>query len=195
MLLFEVQEGVSVLLDDSTCTGIPADHIFNVSGLERVHPGNTKKANEKLIKELSTGMPEDKFWDTFAQCFLCKVVTLRRNFATNHECKTAGSSRRGLVQPYFPGDVPETPSPSHALHIGGDMSSPAPTELIDEENDNDVFADVEYVLVEGEDSSGMQSLPQDTAEEVDTDDVPPPLGSDADLPTVLDLLQDFPGRL
>ncbi|TEB34013.1 hypothetical protein FA13DRAFT_1789204 [Coprinellus micaceus] len=129
--------------------------------LERVHPNDAKRANEKLMREIAAGMSEDRFWSTFVQCFLCKTVTLRKNFATSHECKTA-SNRARLAQPSFPADEPETPSPLgyHGWQLEDGLSSPTPTEPVDFDEEDDVFGEIEYVLVGGEGSNSTPALGQ-----------------------------------
>ncbi|TEB22935.1 hypothetical protein FA13DRAFT_1798511 [Coprinellus micaceus] len=164
--------------------------------LEQVRPETAKKADERLVSELVAGMPEDRFWNTFVQCFLCKQVTLRKNFAISHECKTRTPSHG--IHPYYPADVPETPSPPASRGLGSGDSSPAPTEIIDFDFEEDVFGNVGHVPEAGEGSSiaevnlGSQPIPQDAAEleeEDDLDRVPSVLSSDIELPSLIEIME------
>lgn len=177
--------------------------------MEKLHPGDAKRAREALARQLTEGMPEQQFWATFAQCFVCKAVTLRKDFATSHGCK--GRDHRG--HPYAHRH-PETPTPHSTGSISEDeddvaeiLSSPAPTDTDFDDTDELDIGGVEYVFLDRPAgstiasalSAGTQDVPQDATMDGDnvsaqSDGVPSVLSSDIELPTIMELLRERRSR-
>ncbi|KAJ3518405.1 hypothetical protein NMY22_g13697 [Coprinellus aureogranulatus] len=71
------------------------------AGLKAVDPIGGRRKQEAIMKQLTTGMSEDRFWETFVQCLVCKDVTFRVAMASgNHTCRVARASRRQHWHPY-----------------------------------------------------------------------------------------------
>lgn len=174
---------------------------MTLTGLQQLHPTDGKKERDAIIGELVEGMPEDRFWATFAQCFVCKAVTLRKDFATTHAC--GSRDRRG--HPYTR-PQPATPTPnqvdSQAWNVPFDMpSSPTSTEAME----LDVFADAGYVFeaeagLTGPSSSttgtSAQTFPQDAEQPqagldnspTQSDGIPLELDDGFELPSIAEII-------
>ncbi|TEB28678.1 hypothetical protein FA13DRAFT_1711687 [Coprinellus micaceus] len=115
--------------------------------LEKIDPSVSEKARDALMNELLGGMSEERFWVTFAQCLVCKTVTLRKHFALNHTC-----APKRLARGPYPRRDPDTPSPlpssgSYSESPDPFRSSPAPTETLEFGCDEgyDVLGDLEFM--------------------------------------------------
>ncbi|TEB20263.1 hypothetical protein FA13DRAFT_1801098 [Coprinellus micaceus] len=120
----------------------------NGRGLEKVNPSISDKAKNALVNHLTGGMSEERFWATFAQCLVCKQVTLQKNFAFSHKC---GAKAFRKVHPYSR-NIPGTPSPpssgsSRSVDSLLSGSSPAPTETakFDCDEGYGAFGDLEFL--------------------------------------------------
>ena len=134
-------------------------------------------------------MNEDRFWSLFVQCLVCKAVGLRQGMSSSHNCSIAdagnrrchpyGGSPRGLRARLgtILGDAPQ----SSQLHYV--RSSPTPTEIVPETEDES-----EEVLKDGFPDDGDLSQ-SDTSDSDSLFSDGPPLDSDPELPTVLQILR------
>lgn len=148
-------------------------------------PREAIKPKKALMWELSRGIPEARFWETFVQCLACKDVVFRDTMAANHNCRDSPSkdnNRRhhpysraykltSTLQPVLtmvPADVPEASLTRCPLRA----RSPVPTEIDSE--------------AEGPAQDGSETEPED---EVVRESSPlPSLSSDFEMPSVLELM-------
>ncbi|KAJ3543473.1 hypothetical protein NMY22_g3125 [Coprinellus aureogranulatus] len=165
-----------------------------VRGRSRLRQVNTdsREEKDKLVKLLSEGMTESRFWATFVQCIDCKSVMLRDGIQAYHKCNPAMRNRQrfwpypmetGVVgEPTVSerirrfkfrrsrGDVPET------RRLSSLRSSPTPTEIIPNPE--------EQPLEEKSDDCESDGLTEADAEGSD-DWVIPDAASDNELPSSL----------
>ncbi|KAJ3526684.1 hypothetical protein NMY22_g10069 [Coprinellus aureogranulatus] len=159
--------------------------------LEQVHPDVAKKAQDSLMEEIGEGMTEQRFWATFVQCFLCKKVTLRKHFVVGHTCLAKNGRSHPYARHGFETSRTESEDSDDHNYM---VSSPAPTEIVETEDEYDIFEDVEYVFVHQGGSADVSALGADnqtTLQEATTEgdaDIPSVISSDVELPTIQEIM-------
>ncbi|TEB18702.1 hypothetical protein FA13DRAFT_1803135 [Coprinellus micaceus] len=174
---FRAGDGLFQVMTDSVIRGRP--RCFQV-----INPV-PRKVRDAIARELWRGVNEDRFWDLFVQCLVCKTVALRQAMSGGHNCSIAdggdkryhpyGGSYRGLTAHVesIPGDVPQS-SQLRSL-----SPSPTPTEIIPETEDET-----------GEGLMGGPSGNEDPLSDSESlfNEVPP-LDREPELPTLMQILR------
>ncbi|KAJ3540837.1 hypothetical protein NMY22_g4128 [Coprinellus aureogranulatus] len=107
--------------------------------LVSITPEEAQIPKADLIRDLSCGISESRFWSIFVQCLLCKEVIFRDTMAVSHHCDFQKKYPEGRPQPYhrrrrpsalqaylesIPCDMPQDSQFCSLYH-----SSPTPTEV------------------------------------------------------------------